>query len=61
MLCNLSSFLNFFNIFIICEVIPLFGLKKGLFCLMEWSPFLVTSLFVGCTATECRGTWHNVY
>ena len=35
--------------------------KKGLFCLMELSPFLVTGLFVGCTATECRGTWHNVY
>ena len=30
--------------------------KKALFCLMELSPFLVTFLFGGCAATECRGT-----
>ena len=30
--------------------------KKGLFCLMELSPFLVTFLFGGCTATERRLT-----
>ena len=27
---------------------------------MELSPFLVTFMFVGCAATECRGPWHNV-
>ena len=30
--------------------------KKGLFCLKELSPFLVTFLFGGCTATVCRLT-----
>ena len=30
--------------------------KKGLFCLMEMSPFLVIFLFGGCATTECRLT-----
>ena len=44
----------FFNIFIICEVIPLFGFQKGSILSYGIESISCDRLFGGCAATECR-------
>ena len=36
-------------------------IKRGIFLHLELSPFLVIWMFVGCSATECKGKRHNAY